>query len=69
MSSTLSLFCDFQMQRGSGRFRTVGGKSIIELSTGEVYRVRRFSSKAYSKGTKVEVMESALSNNVNRIKI
>lgn len=68
-SSELSSFYNFSNSTGSGRSRTVDDKCMVELSNGGVYRVGRFPSKSYGKGVKIEIMKSALSSNVNQIKI
>lgn len=42
---------------------------MIELSNGSVYRVGRFPSKSYDSGTKIKIIKSVLSSNVNQIMI
>lgn len=54
---------------GQGKTRTADQKNIIELTTGERYRIGRFPDKEYIKSTKIIMIESALSNNINQIKV
>ncbi len=54
---------------GQGKTRTADQKNILELTTGERYRIGRFPDKEYIKNTKIIMIESALSNNINQIKV
>ena len=64
----LSSFYSFTEVSGNQR-KTADEKFIMELSNGERYRIGKFPDKEYNKGSKIIVTESALSNNVNKIKI
>jgi hypothetical protein len=66
----LSSFYSFTKVSGSSKTgRTADEKRILELSNGERYRIGKFPEKEYSKDSKIIIIESALSNNVNEIKI
>ena len=66
----LSSFYSFTEVSGNSRGRrTADEKIIMELSNGERYRVGKFPEKEYIKDSKIVVTESALSNNINKIKI
>ena len=54
---------------GQGKTRTADQKNILELTTGERYRIGRFPDKEYIKNTKIIMIESPLSNNINQIKV
>ncbi len=66
----LSSFYSFTEVSGNSRGRrTADEKYIMELSNGERYRIGKFPEKEYIKDSKIIVTESALSNNINEIKI
>ena len=54
---------------GNGKMRSADQKTILELTTGKRYRIGRSPDKDYTKNTKIIVIESFLSNNVNQIKV
>lgn len=54
---------------GNGRSRTIDEKVILELTTGERYRIGKFPNKEYNKGTKIIIIKSIFSNNVNEIEV
>lgn len=64
----LSSFYSFTKVSGNYR-KTADQKYIMELSNGERYRIGKFPEKEYIKDSKIIVTESALSNNINEIKI
>lgn len=66
----LSSFYSFtEVSANSRGRRTADEKFIMELSNGERYRIGKFPKKEYIKDSKIIVTESALSNNINEIKI
>ncbi len=66
----LSSFYSFTEVSGNSRGRrTADEKIIMELSNGERYRIGKFPEKEYNKDSKIIVIESVLSSNVNEIKI
>lgn len=65
----LSSFYSFTVFSKSSKIKGGDEKFIMELSNGERYRIGKFPEKEYIKDSKIIVTESALSNNINEIKI
>jgi hypothetical protein len=66
----LSSFYSFTEVSGNSRGRrTADEKYIMELSNGERFRIGKFPEKEYIKNSKIIVIESSLSNNINEVKI
>lgn len=65
----LSSFYSFTLVSKSTKIKGADEKFIMELSNGERYRIGKFPEKEYIKDSKIIVTESALSNNINEIKI
>ena len=65
----LNSIYSFTEVSGQGKSRTADQKVILELTTGERYRIGKYPEKEYNKGTKTIIINSIFSNNTNQIKV
>lgn len=63
----LSSFFSSTTNTGTSRRPIMETKSILELSSGETYRIGKFPVKDYKKGQKLKILESLIFNNVNEL--
>lgn len=67
--SELNSIYSYVEQTSSSVKPTYDAKIIIELTNGNRYRIGKFPEKDYPKGTKIVIIKSLFSKNVNEIRV
>jgi hypothetical protein len=63
----LSSFYSATSNTGTSRKPIMETKGVVELLSGEYYRLGKLPQQDYKKGTKIKIVKSCLANNVNQL--